>query len=289
MSDLKLIPVEMLQIVPYYNGDRRLLSFFLRKCEYVYERYKGDDDQNEYVMHAITSRLTENAAAIVSDRDDLSTMEKLKQFLILHFGDYRNEDFTAAELEHLRINTGESYSDFCNRIRSALYVLLSKVNLIEDEKMRQCKIDIYKKMAINVFLYNLPMDIVRIVRLRGPGTIEEALGIVLEETNFYNHYNMYKSAPIKYGINASSNPYSSHGFKQPPSQGFTFGAPQSTQGSVGFGAAQGNVNSLFGNSQPQSGALFGTAKAGPSMPLASQQPGPEKLETIQPTNFSINK
>ncbi|XP_059050287.1 uncharacterized protein LOC131845264 [Achroia grisella] len=285
MADLKLIPVEMLQIVPYYSGDRRLLSFFLKKCEFVYNLYKGDETQNIYVMHALTSRLTDNAAAMVSDREDLNTMEKLKKFLLLHFGDYRNEDFIAAELEHLKIKYGETYPDFCNRIRSALYVLLSKANEIEDERMRQCKVDIYNKMAINVFLYNLPTEIVRIVRLRGPGTLEEALGIVLEETHFYEHYNTHnKDNIIKYGINASSNPYTGQGSRS--HTGITFGGPQNSIGSVAFGVASGSSGTFGGNAQPQGGILFGAPKPGPTL---TQQPGQDKTDVKPFPNFPINK
>ncbi|KAM3955008.1 uncharacterized protein ACR2FA_011122 [Aphomia sociella] len=300
MSNLKLIPVEMLQIIPSYNGDRRLLNFYLKKCEYVYEKYKGDDEQNVYVMHAITSRLTENAAALVSDNNDITSFEKLREFLTIHFGDYRNEEFTAAELDHLKIMNGETHSDFCNRIRVALYILISKVNKNDDEIMRQFKIDIYKKKALNVFLFNLPTDIVRIVRLRSPQTLEEALGIVLEETSFYENYQIYnKSGPIRYGINASSNLYGNTGIKYSnTSQSTLFGAQQSNvafpaaQVATGFGAAQ--TGSVSGQSNPVSVGFGGNSQPGALFGVKFGSPAPQvtdlgKTDGNNANNFSVNK
>ncbi|KPJ20553.1 hypothetical protein RR46_00080 [Papilio xuthus] len=43
-------------------------------------------------------------------------------------------------------------------------------------------------MSMNVFLYNLPEDLLRIVRLKGCNSLEDALSIVLEEVNFLYQY-----------------------------------------------------------------------------------------------------
>lgn len=41
-----------------------------------------------------------------------------------------------------------------------------------------------------VFLFNLPEDLVTIVRLKAPATLEQALEIVLEEENFHQQYKL---------------------------------------------------------------------------------------------------
>lgn len=68
---------------------------------------------------------------------------------------YSSEECIAIELETLKINSGESYLDFRNRIQHTRSTLIAKVNVIDDN------------MALNVFLYNLPEDLLRIVRLKG--------------------------------------------------------------------------------------------------------------------------
>lgn len=185
---IAIIPNEMIKIIPLFDGDKRHLNLFIRKSEYVINKYRGSDEQNLYVMHAITSRLSGNAAALISEREDIVTWEEFKELLIQHFGDPRSEECLAIELETLRIRNGESFLDFCNRIQSVRSVLISKVNRLSTS-MRESKITIYNNTSLNVFLYNLPENMVRIVRLKAPSTLEQALSFVLEEVNFHDQYN----------------------------------------------------------------------------------------------------
>ncbi|XP_049886637.1 uncharacterized protein LOC126382118 [Pectinophora gossypiella] len=186
--NLRIIPSEFIKIIPMFNGDGRHINLFLRKCEYIIERFRGDQAQNEYVMQVITSRLTDNAAALISERSDVETWAEFKELLQIHFGDPRSEECIAMTLESLKIKTGETYLEFCNRVKSIRANLIAKVNLLDDVQMRSSKITIYNKLALNVFLFNLPENMVRIVRLHGPNTLEDALSVVLEEVNFHEQY-----------------------------------------------------------------------------------------------------
>ncbi|KAG7295193.1 hypothetical protein JYU34_022162 [Plutella xylostella] len=190
MATLTPIPAEMLKLIPMFNGDKRLLNLFLRKCEYVIAKYRGNDTQNLYLYHSITSRLTDDAAALVSEREDVDTWSALKSLLVQHFGDPRSEECIAIELETLKLKANEPYTEFCNRIQTVRSILFSKVNELTDENTKRSKIAIYNNTALNVFLYSLPENMVRIVRLKGPDTLENALSIVLEEVNFHDQYNM---------------------------------------------------------------------------------------------------
>lgn len=188
---INIIPREIVQIIPYFTGDKRQLNLFLRKCQYVIDSYSSvKEEQNVYVFNIITSRLTENAAALLSERDDILTWSALKALLIQHFGDPRSEACINIELESLKIKSGENYLDFCNRIQSVRSLLISKVNANVESDLKKAKLIIYDNTALNVFLYNLPENLVRIVRLKAPSTLEAALSVVLEEVNFMEQYNM---------------------------------------------------------------------------------------------------
>ncbi|CAH2093985.1 unnamed protein product [Euphydryas editha] len=156
MEQISLIPNEILKLIPLFGGDKRQLNLFLRKFEYVIEKFQSSDAQNMYLMHAITSRLLDRAASLISEREDIVSWSDFKELIIQHFGDPRSEECIAIELEILKIKTGESYLDFCNRIQSVRSVLLSKVNQILNEEIKQSKIIIYNHTSLNVFLYNLP-------------------------------------------------------------------------------------------------------------------------------------
>ncbi|XP_045510069.1 uncharacterized protein LOC123705368 [Colias croceus] len=182
------IPSDMLKLIPLFGGDKRILNLFFRKCEYIINKFRGHEEQNIYVLHAITSRLIGDAAALLSEREDINTWPALKELLEQHFGDPRSEDCTKISLESCKIKSGESYLEFCNRIQNIRSLLISKVNLSVDTEIKRAKIAIYNHTALNVFLYNLPESMVRIVRLKSPSTLEQALEIVLEEVNFHEQY-----------------------------------------------------------------------------------------------------
>ncbi|CAH2087562.1 unnamed protein product [Euphydryas editha] len=267
------IPNEMLRLIPYFGGDKRHLNIFLRKCEYVINKYRGHEEQNIYVLHAITSRLTDNAAALLSEREDITTWSALKELLEQHFGDPRSEECINIELESCKIKTGESYLDFCNRIQNIRSLLISKVNLLTDADIKRAKIAIYNHTALNVFLYNLPEHLVRVVRLNKPATLEQALSIVMEEVNFHEQYATRNRthgglttprlpaniAPVgfKFG-NTTMTSQNQNGYKPllpnsfVPQQRFSFGMPPNR---FQFGQQQNHAfkPQQFGNRLPQFG------------------------------------
>lgn len=183
------VPMEMVKIIPFFEGDARQLPLFIKKCEYILQSFRGGDLQNEYLFHVVTSRLGGEAANLVGERDQISTWEELKNVLGQHFGDPRSEECLAMELEIMKKNRDESYLDFCHRIQHLRSVLFSKVSEnVQDINLKLAKQQIYNHTSLNVFLYNLPSYLVRLVRLRNVNCLEDALKIVLEEQNFQTVY-----------------------------------------------------------------------------------------------------
>ncbi|XP_049870294.1 uncharacterized protein LOC126375394 [Pectinophora gossypiella] len=225
MESIRLIPNEMVKLVPLFDGEKRHLNLFIRKCEYIIDRFRGNEAQNQYVMQTLTSRLIGNAASLISERGDIETWDELRALLTQHFGDPRSEECINIELETLKIRAGESFLDFCNRIQSVRSVLMSKVNQIADPNMRASKKTIYEHTSLNVFLYNLPESMVRIVRLKGPTTLEAALGIVLEEVNFHDQYQ---------ARNKMSQHNPSNSTQKPVTPTFKFGLPPSIPQNLTF-------------------------------------------------------
>lgn len=215
MENIQRIPGDIAKLIPLFDGDKLQLNLFLKKCEYVISQYSGEDpDYNLYVFHVLTSRLLGKAAALVGERDDIGTWQDLKDLLIQHFGDPRSENCIALELENSKIKFGESYLDFANRIQTIRSALIAKVMQIEgDENLRNAKKTIYTNLSLQVFIYNLNPELVRLIRLKDPKTLEDALGLVLEETNFKtvydakrNHSNQPKNNPFMPN-KAQNNPF----------------------------------------------------------------------------------
>ncbi|XP_026744739.1 uncharacterized protein LOC113506077 [Trichoplusia ni] len=205
------IPRDVLRLIPEYSGETNLLSLFLRKCKYVIERYQGTVERNEFLMQIITSKLKGKAAALISERGDFDTYNELKSLLIQHFGDPRSEECVAIELETLKIKHNESYLEFCSRIQDIRAILMSKVNQNSSLSLREAKRVIYNNTSLNVFMYNLPEHMVRIVRIKNPDSLEEALKHVLEEVNFQEQYNL-RSKMLQHRPQSSLLPSRDKGF-----------------------------------------------------------------------------
>lgn len=241
----QMIPKDILSLIPKFDGDKDILNLFLRKSEYILRNFSGPNNaiQSTYNFHAITSRLCGRAAALLNEREDITTWDQLRSIFIQHFGDPRSEDCVAIELENLKIKTNESYLEFCNRIQQTRSTLFSKVNLLANEEMKAAKRVIYSNLSLNVFLYNLSEDLIRIVRLRNCTSLESALSVVMEEVNFqfqYNAKNNTKLAPhpsttnnnlqrFKLQPQIKPNVPVVNNFGYPANQNFKFGIQHSPQ------------------------------------------------------------
>ncbi|KOB70203.1 Cytadhesion [Operophtera brumata] len=188
--EIKAVPKETLSIIPKYDGEENLLNLFISKCEYVVNGSKapGNAAQDLYLFHVVSSKLTGRAATLLSDHPNIKSYEQLKDLLTQHFGDPRSEECIAIELETLKLKQGETYIQFCHRIQNVRSSLFAKVNRLTDEGIKAAKMIVYNNTALNVFLYNLPEDMIRIVRLKGCSNLENALSIVTEEVNFKFQY-----------------------------------------------------------------------------------------------------
>lgn len=200
---------DMIKLIPEFDGNTKILSLFLRKCEYVIRQFQGVAARNEFIMQAITSKVVGRAAALISERGEFDSYDVFKDLLIQHFGDHRSEDCVAIELESLKIKPNESYLDFCSRIQDVRAILISKINTNDDNQpeVKRAKIIIHNNTSLNVFLYNLPEHMVRIIRLKKPSTLEAALQYVMEEVNFHEQYNirskMFNPKPFSQAVTSA--------------------------------------------------------------------------------------
>lgn len=252
MEGIQTVAKEVLCIIPKFDGDEKLLNLFISKCEYVLSgsRVPGNATQELYLFHTISSKLVGRAAALLSDNPNITSWECLKQILTQHFGDPRSEECIAIELETMKLKQGESYIQFCQRIQNIRSALFAKVNRLTDEGIKAAKMIIYNNTALNIFLYNLPEDLIRIVRLKGCSNLENALSIVTEEVNFQFQYNA-KNKLVKQNVAQQPNVQNAlrplpmgQGFRPmfsapPQNNNFRFGIPQNNNFKFGIPQNQG--------------------------------------------------
>lgn len=256
MSEHKLVPLEAFKLIPKFDGDVRHLNLFIRKCEYVIEKFKSPEISEEYLMQVVTSRLRGDAAAFISEHGDVNDWETFKTLIKQQFDDPRSEACLAMVLENLKIQSNENYSIFYRRIQSLKSILLSKVDQTSDANMKKSKHDFYDHVALHVFLYNLPEDVITIIRMKGPTTLAEALTMVLDETTFSDQYKIRSrcAPPVRTGLNLNS------GIQQGQTYRPAFGAQN-----FGTSVTSGTSGALFGSTSSTNSG-FNTTSVKPAVP-----------------------
>lgn len=82
--------------------------------------------------------------------------------MFTHFGVPSSEHYIAIELKNLKIKHNESYLEFYNRNQNDRSTLFHKINLLEYDQVKHVKMTIYSI----AFLYKIPEDIIRVIRLK---------------------------------------------------------------------------------------------------------------------------
>lgn len=100
------------------------------------------------------------------------------------------DQYSPEQINEIKHKFSYVKSEFCSRIQDIRAILMSKVNQNSSLSLREAKRVIYNNTSLNVFLYNLPEHMVRIVRIKNPDSLEAALKHVLEEVNFQEEYNL---------------------------------------------------------------------------------------------------
>lgn len=109
-------------------------------------------------------------------------------------------------------------------------------------------------MALNVFLYNLTEDLIRIVRLKGCPNLETALSIVTEEVNFMSQFNAKQKQRQAVTPSNKLHPM----LNTTPNNNFKFGNPQGNPHNI-----MSSQNAKFGLHQQQPhGFRFGNQPQG---------------------------
>lgn len=172
------------ELILRFNGYFRLKRLFLRQCDYVISICENYSEKDR--LEIVTSRLTGRAAYVIRQhRKQITTYEDFKKIINKYFSDYRSEKCIEYELKMITRRPNERHIIFFRRIQSLRDQLCAKMfDNTDDKNLREVKMAIYNRTALEVFIYNLPLDMAKTVWLYRPDTLEKALEIVLEEESF---------------------------------------------------------------------------------------------------------
>lgn len=171
------------EIIPKFDGKANALESFIIKVNGYYEKYGNTNDVtlSNYVYCMICNRLTNEANDFVICRPDLQDWPALRQALRNKFGDLTDRKILAYQFKMLKLKSGESLSDFIERIKTMQTQVNVKVTM-DDSLTAGQKIvhkEINEQTAIEVLYNNVPPMLQTILDVKMHTTMAEAANTVL--------------------------------------------------------------------------------------------------------------
>lgn len=191
-SNIMSVPVfdtKLLDNIPKFNGNPLELSSFLEIANNYISLYWDQNpanincSQNIALIYGIYSKLEGEAREIYSiciSKD----WQTVKDTLIAHFGDQRDENGLLFDLTHLKQNPNEPFIRFYTRVMSNLSGLHNYIDTHEtDQTAKSTKKTFYNNYALKIFLAGLNEPLGSTIRAMRPISLVQARQFIIEESN----------------------------------------------------------------------------------------------------------
>lgn len=180
--------------IPCFDGNSKQISRFIRSCEHFLTNHQDTTNNeakiNVCLFDTIIGKLTGRAADLVGSRMELNSWLLIKNALINTFSDQRSEDCLVQDIISMRLEKNEPIQNFGLRIQDSRSLLFTKINNTNLEaQIKLLKIHQYDDLCLKTFINNLNYHMQLVVRLKSPGSLEQAMSFVREEENFINYKN----------------------------------------------------------------------------------------------------
>lgn len=158
------------KVLPKYDGKPNSLESFIAKVNTFYDKYGNTRDEtlNQYVFCTICSRLIDEADNLVTCRPDITNWPDLKTALRNKFGDLTDRKILFHQFKNLKLRSGESLSNFIERIRAMQSHLDIKIQMDDNvtNEQKQVHREINEQTSIEVLYNNSPQILQTILDIR---------------------------------------------------------------------------------------------------------------------------
>lgn len=191
MPNTPVFDIKNLSIIPDFDGNPNKLHRFIQSSEAILLHYFDANNlanfQNTLLLNGILNKLHGRAEEIIAIHGATSNWNDIKNALLLHFGDQRDENCLNQDLVNLRQNNGETPREFHEKIMTLLNTICNYIDLKCEIALRPSKRDFFTKQALKTFLAGLKEPLGPIIRAMRPDSLAQALQFIIEEDNI-KHY-----------------------------------------------------------------------------------------------------
>lgn len=176
---------KLLEIVPKFDGNPLELASFLEISQKLITTYWNSEDincvQNLAIIYGIYAKIIGKAREVYSicvSKD----WKTVKEALIAHFGDQRNENGLLFDLDQLRQYANEPPMQYHTRVMSNLSALHNYIDTHNDPTSIVKK-SFYNLHALTIFLAGLKEPLGSTIRSMKPKDLAEARQYIISESN----------------------------------------------------------------------------------------------------------
>lgn len=180
--------------LPTYEGNPRTLFDFIDNVEEILIALISvtNTGYKKIILRAIRNKITGQANEVLNMYGTPTDWNEIKQNLITHYADKRNETSLIRDL-HLIKQGPETVENFYSKVIEILSVITNHIKIHEVvENVIIAKQNLYQEMSLNIFLSGLREPLGSTIRAMRPSSLAQALNYCLEEQN--THYIRYSQS-----------------------------------------------------------------------------------------------
>lgn len=181
--------IKNLSIVPVFDGNPNELKEFLTVSTMLLNNYFDATPsnigciQNCLLLHGLMSRLSGRAKEVISIYG-CETWDSVKNTLIQHFGDQRDENALTRDLVNLRQQQYETPLQFYEKCMGLLSAICNYIDLHNDDgAIKTSKKIFFRQQALTTFLAGLKEPLGSTIRAMRPDSLAKAIQYIREENN----------------------------------------------------------------------------------------------------------
>lgn len=171
--------------LPKFEGNPKLLFEFINNCEEILDLINctSGTPYGQLLLRAIRNKIVGPANEVLNMYGTPLIWDNIRENLILHYSDKRNETSLIRDLHGLK-QGGKTVENFYSEVIEILATMTNNVQIHErDEAIIQSKRDLYTEMSLNVFLSGLREPLGSTIRAMKPQTLAIAFSYCIKEQN----------------------------------------------------------------------------------------------------------
>lgn len=206
IRDVDKIP-DIVNSLREFNGKSGDFNSWRKSVDRIFEIFKSIEGSSKHyaILHTVRHKITGEAdTALESYRTPLN-WNKIKKVLMMHYADKRDIGTLEYQMSTL-LQKNMAITEFYKKVYEHLSLLLDKVSCLDiSEEAKGAMINSYRGKALDTFVRGLNGDLPRLLSIREPTSLPQALNLCqkLDNMHFRANYahnhsrgNIHKPPPV---------------------------------------------------------------------------------------------